>query len=131
MTKNPRVSFAISPEQLAEITAFQKEHRYKSLSQAVLTLLRMGIEAMRPMEEAQSVSAAAKEMASEFDRLDSFGQTAVRRTVNTELERVKAQQGQGVTSAPLAARGYTGGSLDTNGVRPFLAEEAKRSSIDL
>ena len=41
-TKMPRVTFAISQEELLRVEAFQKEHNIKNQSQAVIQLIRMG-----------------------------------------------------------------------------------------
>lgn len=43
------------------------------------------------MNQKPSMSAKAKKLAEDFDTLDEFGKKAVRRTANTEIERMKAQ----------------------------------------
>ena len=44
-TENPRVTFAITPDLLAEINAYRYDHRIRNQSQAVLQLIRIGLSA--------------------------------------------------------------------------------------
>ena len=92
MTTDPRLTFTISQETLDALTDFRFEKKFKNQSQAIRALVEKGLEIYMPERNQTSVSEQAMQLAADYDALDEFGRTAVRRTADTELERVRAQR---------------------------------------
>ncbi len=131
MTKDPRLTFTISQETLDALTDFRFAKKFKNQSQAIRALVEKGLEIYMPERRQAAASEQAMRLASDYDTLDDFGRTAVRRTADTELERVKAQRQQEADkSCPLAARGYSGEPIDMSDEMPSLAECAEESGLD-
>lgn len=131
MTKDPRLTFPIPPETLEAISEFRFAKKFKSQSAAIRALVEKGLEVYMPELGSVVASDQAMRLASDFDTLDEFGRTAVRRTADTELERVKAQRklAEG-ESRTLAARQYAGDPIDLSGGGPSLADAAQESDLD-
>lgn len=55
-TKKPRVTFALSEEELERVESFRKAHNIKNQSQAILALIERGIESTNSKKEKCSVS---------------------------------------------------------------------------
>lgn len=130
-TEMRRVTIAVPAGTMSEIDCYRYREKIKNQTQAVLSLIEMGLDACcSPKEDASSLSAAAMQMALDYDSLDLHGQRLLRELTALEQERVQEQWGQR-PSRPLAARGYQGKAIDPCDVRPFFAEEAKQSDSDL
>lgn len=126
-TEMRRVTIAVPAGTMSEIDGYRYREKIKNQTQAVLSLIELGLDACcAPKEDLSSLSAAAMQMALDYDSLDLHGQRLLRELTALEQERVQEQWGQRF-SRPLAARGYKGESLDPREVRPFFAEEAKPS----
>lgn len=53
-TKKPRVTFAISEEQLATVEAYQRENKLKNQSRAILDLIEKGLSDFLPQDKEES-----------------------------------------------------------------------------
>lgn len=85
-TENPRVTFAITPDLLAEINAYRYEHRIRNQSQAVLQLIRIGLSA----EEGASRE-LPEQMKDRYAALDAHGRRMVQLVLNEEYVRCREQ----------------------------------------
>lgn len=131
MTTDPRLTFTISKETLDALTDFRFEKKFKNQSQAIRALVEKGLEIYMPERNQTSVSEQAMQLAADYDALDEFGRTAVRRTADTELERVRAQRQLAADKLrPLAARGYSGEPVDLADEIPSLMDCAEESGLD-
>lgn len=90
-TNNPRFSFMIQPELLASIEEYKEKQDFKSLSQAVVSLLSLGIfqQTNAMIEQKVFEPLSLKEMAiiSRYRKLDDHGKQATEAILNIEAER--------------------------------------------
>lgn len=83
-TKKPRLTFALSKEELEQVESFRKKHNIKNQSQAILTLINKGIEDIQkdesfvPIKKAPSVSDEAMRIATAFEQADEDHKEIVR-----------------------------------------------------
>lgn len=93
-TDNPRVSFALSPEQLSALEAYQFDHRVKNRTQAILALIEKGLASIQ--EEIQKTplySSGALGLARQYDGLDGYGKRMLEVVAAQEEERCRGQGG--------------------------------------
>lgn len=111
-TENPRVTITMSEEQLDEIRNYLHENKMKNQTQAILSLINKGFDALNstPSEAVsrgtkkaptKSVSALEDELLDNFRRLDTRGQTLL-----CELSNAMVDSGRYVSQmVDFAARG--------------------------
>lgn len=75
-TKKPRVTFAISEEQLATVETYQQENRIKNQSQAILSLIDKGLSDFLPQdkEKAPPPDAVETKLINMYRKLNEEGQ---------------------------------------------------------
>lgn len=70
-TEKPRVTFALSEEQLQKIDTFRFENRMKNQTQAILTLIERGLSEMKEADlQSPHYSDRAAVVAEAFDKAD-------------------------------------------------------------
>ena len=127
-TEKPRITIAIGPKTLEAVNDFRFDRKFKNQTQAILALIERGLSSYGLYTDPASAAHldGAMQVASHYDALDIFGQRALRRTAEMELERMEAQRD--LAAGPLAARGYHGEPLST--AQPLWSQEAEKSDID-
>lgn len=103
-TENPRVTFAITPDLLAEINAYRYDHRIRNQSQAVLQLIRIGLSA----EEGASRE-LPEQMKDRYAALDAHGRRMVQLVLNEEYVRCREQ---GAHAVQLCGEAVCDGSVE-------------------
>lgn len=68
-TEKPRVTITMSAEELAQIQDFLYENRIKNQTQAILMLIRMGLEAIKDQPE---IDPRLKEIQKHFEEMDEI-----------------------------------------------------------
>ena len=95
-TNKPRVTFTVSTDMLDAIDAYRYGHRMKNQSQAILSLIDKGLDALAdakaPIKKSSTdLSEEAQKLATDYDvHLDTWGQKAVRGLTDTEMARTAA-----------------------------------------
>lgn len=94
-TEKPRVTITMSQEQLSKIDEYRFGHKIKNQTQAILSLIDVGLtdifsESDKQKEKAPPFSGEAMQIAKDYDFLDSVSQKAVRSLVDIELTRSAA-----------------------------------------
>lgn len=130
-TEKPRKTITIPDNKLEQVERYQLNKGYKSLTQAILCLIDQGLDASEPKDPSGELSGRALQMAADYDRLDFHGQRATRRSMDTELERVREQQLELPLVSTIAARGYHGEPLDPSTLGTIYAEETIESDVDI
>ena len=98
-TKKPRITFAISEEELSLIETFRIDHEIKNQSQAILSLLALGIEKTKglsdvlPPKKEQTLSPAALRVAAAYDRADERARQMVDLTLEPFMKKQEAKTG--------------------------------------
>ena len=117
-TENPRITITMSEEQLEEIRNYLHEHRLKNQTQAILSLINKGFEALNTGSSgavsnkkapANVANALEKRLVENFNRLNKDGQSML-----CELSQVLADSKRYCKPVEVAARG--GHQVDANHV---------------
>lgn len=91
-TNKPRVTFAISPEELTALEDYQYANRIKSQSKAILALIEKGLlQCKEEIKTAPPYTEEALELAKDYDDLDGHGKKVVRLVADEEKARCTAQ----------------------------------------
>lgn len=89
-TNNPRLSFMLQPELLDSIEEYKTKSGFKSLSQAVVSLLSLGLfeqlNAQTEQKVYEPLSLEEKSIIDGFRLLDTHGQRAVLAILDIELQ---------------------------------------------
>lgn len=95
-TEKPRITITMSTEQLERIDEYRYQGRMKNQTQAILSLIEKGYDALTSdtslstnNKKAPSLSDEAMKMARNYDKLDNWGRQAVRDLTDTELARME------------------------------------------
>ena len=95
-TEKPRITITMSNEQLERIDEYRYSGRLKNQTQAILSLIEKGYDALTSdtsaaptSKKAPSISDEAMRMARDYDKLDNWGRQAVRDLTDTELARME------------------------------------------
>ena len=95
-TKKPRVTFALSKEELEQIEMFQKKNSIKNQSQAILTLIHLGLDDFQQIEISQKSRIASSEfsdeaarMAKAFEYADDKSKEIVRLTLKEYVSSIE------------------------------------------
>ena len=80
-TDNPRITFALSPELLEQISEYRFEHRIKNQSQAILDLMEKGLEVVEQKETEKttiedSLPQDEIELLNQYRKLNAAGKNA-------------------------------------------------------
>lgn len=88
-TKKPRVTFAISQEQLSAVENFQFDNKIKNQTQAILALIEKGLSDFESgIKNAPPISDEAMKIAKGYENLDSHGKSMVRIIISEEQRRI-------------------------------------------
>lgn len=95
-TEKPRITITMSNEQLERIDEYRYSGRLKNQTQAILSLIEKGYDALTSdtsaaptSKKAPFLSDEAMRMARDYDKLDNWGRQAVRDLTDTELARME------------------------------------------
>lgn len=94
-TEKPRVTITMTDDQLKEIEAYRYGRKMKNQTQAILSLIERGFDALAAdntssrKKTAPLYSSEAARMAKDYDSLDHWGKAAVRSVADTELARMQ------------------------------------------
>lgn len=95
-TEKPRITITMSNEQLERIDEYRYSGRLKNQTQAILSLIEKGYDALTSdtsaaptSKKAPSISDEAMRIARDYDKLDNWGRQAVRDLTDTELARME------------------------------------------
>ena len=95
-TEKPRITITMSNEQLERIDEYRYSGRLKNQTQAILSLIEKGYDALTSdtsaaptSKKTPSISDEAMRMARDYDKLDNWGRQAVRDLTDTELARME------------------------------------------
>lgn len=89
-TKKPRVTFALSEDELARIEEYRAKNNIKNQSQAILALIRNGSQKLLAAslnEKAPSLSDEAMRVAAAYDRADDRAKQVVDLTLEPFMEK--------------------------------------------
>lgn len=90
-TNKPRVTFAISPEELTALEDYQYANRIKSQSKAILALIEKGLlQCKEEIKSAPPYTEEALNLAKDYDDLDGHGKKVVRLVADEEKARCTA-----------------------------------------
>lgn len=90
-TNKPRVTFAISPEELTALEDYQYANRIKSQSKAILALIEKGLlQCKEEIKSAPPYTEEALKLAKDYDDLDGHGKKVVRLVADEEKARCAA-----------------------------------------
>lgn len=90
-TNKPRVTFAISPEELTALEDYQYANRIKSQSKAILALIEKGLlQCKEEIKSAPPYTEEALKLAKDYDDLDGHGKKVVRLVADEEKARCTA-----------------------------------------
>lgn len=90
-TNKPRVTFAISPEELTALEDYQYANRIKSQSKAILALIEKGLlQCKEEIKTAPPYTEEALKLAKDYDDLDRHGKKVVRLVADEEKARCTA-----------------------------------------
>lgn len=90
-TNKPRVTFAISPEELTALEDYQYANRIKSQSKAILALIEKGLlQCKEEIKTAPPYTEEALKLAKDYDDLDGHGKKMVRLVADEEKARCTA-----------------------------------------
>lgn len=108
-TENPRITITMSEEQLEEIRNYLHEHRLKNQTQAILSLINKGFEALNTVSAgavsnkkapANVANALEKRLVDNFNKLNKDGQSML-----YELSQVLVDSKRYCQPVEIAARG--------------------------
>lgn len=94
-TEKPRVTITMTDDQLKEIEAYRYGRKMKNQTQAILSLIERGFDALAADNTSSSkktaplYSSEAAKIAKDYDSLDHWGKAAVRSVADTELARMQ------------------------------------------
>lgn len=117
-TENPRITITMSEEQLEEIRNYLHENRLKNQTQAILSLINKGFEALNTVSAgavsnkkapANVANALEKRLVDNFNKLNKDGQSML-----CELSQVLVDSKRYCKPVEVAARG--GHHVDANQV---------------
>lgn len=92
-TNKPRVTFAISPEELTALEDYQYANRIKSQSKAILALIEKGLlQCKEEIKSAPPYTEEALKLAKDYDDLDGHGKKVVRLVADEEKARCQEEQ---------------------------------------
>lgn len=79
-TQKPRITFTIDEDKFEQLEQYRYSKRMKNQTQAVLSLIDKGLEAVEPSEtkKAPAISAEAMKVAKDYDGLPYWGRNMVR-----------------------------------------------------
>lgn len=90
-TEKPRVTITMTGDQLQQIDDFRFEHKMKNQTQAILYLVKTGLEELgytdSEKEKAPLYSSEAMRLAKDYDGLDRWGKQALRQVADVEMAR--------------------------------------------
>lgn len=86
-TEKPRVTFMISQDQLNMVDSYRFENKFKSQSQAIISLIEKGLSDYEPkIKTAPLYSSEAMEVARVYDTLDDSGKQRLREAAKKEQD---------------------------------------------
>ena len=94
-TEKPRVTITMTDDQLKEIESYRYGRKMKNQTQAILSLIERGFDALAAdntssrKKTAPLYSNEAAKIAKDYDSLDHWGKAAVRSVADTELARMQ------------------------------------------
>ena len=92
-TGKPRVTITMTEEEFQQIETYRFETRQKNQTQAILSLLRTGLDSMtEDMKKAPSVSDEAVEFGKRYEALDKHGKVVVSVVMTEEEKRMKEEK---------------------------------------
>ena len=127
-TSKQRITISMEPELAACVEEYQFSKKCKNTSVAIRELLEKGLAVSKGPDVSAAPSSNAMQLAAVYDRLDVYGQVALRETADREQKRMEAQQGP--VRRPVAARNGTE-PLDLSTLQPISPDEVDRTKLDL
>mgnify|MGYP003571356994 CR=1 FL=1 len=97
-TEKPRITITMSADQLAKVEQYRFENRCKNQTQAILALIKMGLDDAPDLSEALQPSSSELELIKKYRGLDDCGRKHIDIVIDHEAERL-AQVRQRPTAA--------------------------------
>lgn len=96
-TKKPRVTFAISEEQLSEVESYKISNKLKNQSQAILALIEKGLSDFLPEDIEKSkpfLDESVNKLVEMYQRLNEEGQDRLLETADDMVRSGKYKKGR-------------------------------------
>ena len=98
-TNKPRITFTLPHEMFTALEAYRHHNNMKNQTQAILSLLRVGLEASGEAK-APACSQEAMQIAAYYDTLDFYGQEAIRQLSTLAYQRCRNAEAEQTKKRP-------------------------------
>lgn len=103
-TEKPRITITMSADQLAKVEQYRFENRCKNQTQAILALIKMGLDDAPDLAETLQPSSSELEIIKKYRGLDDRGRKHIDVVIDHEAERVSQIRQQPVAAKVIPLR---------------------------